>query len=64
VRALQEGDANFEEGHKPPEGNPQGANGHALESAGLLDLYRRQTHVKFFHFFCSREVFPVSCFWT
>jgi hypothetical protein len=43
---------------------PQGADGHALESAGSLHLYRRQTQVKFFHFFCSREVFSVSCFWT
>jgi hypothetical protein len=61
VRALQEADFNFEEGYKPLEGSPQEADGHALQLAVSLHLFRRQTQVIFFHFFCSREVFP-GCF--
>jgi hypothetical protein len=43
VRALQEADFNFEEGYKPLEGSPQEADGHALQLAVSLHLFRRQT---------------------
>jgi hypothetical protein len=66
VRAGQEADVNFEEGYKPLEGSPEGADGHALQLAVSLHLYRRQNTGIILSFFSApvRCFLFVFCFWT